>query len=171
MVRQTVVAEVAIVVVVECLRAERRPEVVELNDYETEFREREGLTAALELPCADAADLRPRVDMVDDRIFFRRVELGREIDHTIEIGDAVARLHGEHLGGLPPGGLESRCVRLLELAHDTAVGHSAEHGHRRLFNPRIAVDEVLPVRREVDVMMTVLGRDQREARSVVADTI
>ena len=80
---KAVVAEIAVIVVVECLRPERRAEVVQLNDDEPELGEGEWLTAILELPLANAADLWPWVDVVDDRILLRRVELRRQIDHAV----------------------------------------------------------------------------------------
>ena len=92
---QPIIAEVAVVVVVKCLRAERRAEVIELDDDEPELGQREGLAAVLELPLANAADLRAGIDVVDDRILLRRVEPWRQIDQSIEIRHAVARLHGE----------------------------------------------------------------------------
>ena len=49
-IRQSVVAEVAVVVVVERLRSERRAEVIELDDDEPELGERERLATILELP-------------------------------------------------------------------------------------------------------------------------
>src|SRR5690242_5989200 len=52
-----------------------------------------------------------------------------------------------------------------------SVWHGAEHGHRRLLDTRVAVDEILPVGREVDVVMTILGRQQRQARTVVVHAI
>src|SRR5690242_10477564 len=101
---QAVVTEIAVIVVVERFRAERRAEVVELDHDETELREGEWLTAVLVLPLPHAADLRPRIDVIDDRILFRRIELGRKIDDAIQVGDTITRLHAENLRWLEPRG-------------------------------------------------------------------
>src|SRR5206468_13113881 len=104
---KAVIAEVAVIIVVERLRAERRAEVIELDHDESELGEGELLTAVLELPLTHAADLRSRVDVVDDRILLRRVELRRQVDDAIQIGNAVARLHIEYLRRLPTCALQS----------------------------------------------------------------
>ena len=55
-------------------------------------------------PKTDASPLRPRIDIVDDRIFLCRIEVGGLIHQSINIGYAVARFHAERHGRLPTGG-------------------------------------------------------------------
>src|SRR5688500_7844185 len=104
-IEEPVVAEVSVVIVVERLGAERRPEVVELDDDEAQGRERELLSPVLEAPGSDRADLRPRVDVRDDRVLLRRIDGRRQIEHAVYIGHPIARLDGEDLTRLPADGL------------------------------------------------------------------
>src|SRR5947209_2305329 len=75
LIRQRVVAHVAVIGLVKLLRSPGRPGAVDFDDHETELRERLRVAARRrERAAADAACLRPRTDMVDDRILLRLVE-------------------------------------------------------------------------------------------------
>ena len=50
-----------------------------------------------------ALGLRARIDVRDDRVFLRRVEVERLVHHAVEIGDAVVGLDRERLGKLEAG--------------------------------------------------------------------
>src|ERR1035438_7628162 len=78
LVGQRIVAHVAVIGVVEALRALRVSHAIDRHDDESQFGERLRLAARrLERPAAYAAALRSRINVVDDGILFPRVEVGR----------------------------------------------------------------------------------------------
>ena len=112
---QRVVAHVAVVGLVERLRSPRRAHAVDLDDDEAELGERLRVAARRrEAAAADAAGLRPGIDVVDDRILLRRIEVRRHVHQAVEIGLAVARLDRDRRRRLPPVASELRDVGLLE---------------------------------------------------------
>ena len=99
---QRVVAHVAVIRLVECLRAPRCAHPVDLDDHEAEFGERLRVAARRrERARADAAGLRTRINVIDDRILLRRIEGRRLVEQAVEIGDAVARLDRDRLRRFP----------------------------------------------------------------------
>ena len=170
-VRYAVVDEVAVVAVVERLGAVRRPQVIDLHHHEAHLSQCEVLPASLELPGADAAYLGPRVDVRDDRVFGVLVQVGRQIEHPVQIGNAVTCLRAEHLGRGKADLLEAGDVRPFQLPHDTAVGGAAQHRDRRLVNARVRVHEVAAARREHDLVIGVLGGEQRQVGAVEPDVV
>ena len=75
LIRDRVVAHVGVVGLVELLRSPRRPHPVDFDDDEAELGEGLGIAARGEKrAAADAAGLRSRIDVVDDRVFLRRIE-------------------------------------------------------------------------------------------------
>ena len=155
----------------ELLRSPRRPHPVDLDDDEAELGERLRIAARRrERAAADAAGLRPGIDVVDDRILLRRIERGRLVHQAVEIGHAVARLHGDRRRRLPAGGQQPRDVGLLERQDQLAIG-VAQHRDRRHVGLRVAVDEEASGRRQRDVVVGVLRRQQLEVLAVEADAI
>ena len=73
---QRVVAHVAVIGLVELLRSPRRAHPVDFDDDEAEFGERLRIAARRrERAAADAAGLRAGIDVIDDRVLLRRIEL------------------------------------------------------------------------------------------------
>src|SRR4051794_23907751 len=87
-----VVRHVAVEGVVERLRAAGGSHRINLHDVEAKLRERPRVAGGIdvELPGADGADLRARVDVVDDRILPPRLDLRRTIEQSLEIRLPVA---------------------------------------------------------------------------------
>ncbi len=171
LVRQAVVAHVAVVGGVERLRPHRRAHGVDLDDDEAELGERLCVAArGGEGARADAAGLRPGVDAVDDRVPLRRIEARGPEEQAVEVGPAVARLDGDGRRRLPAGGEEARDVGLLEV-EQLAAGGIAEHADGRRDGSRVAVDEVLPVRRERDLVVGAVRRQQAEPGAVEAHAV
>ena len=155
----------------EFLRAPRRAHPVDLDHDESEFRQRLRIAARRRKTAApDAARLRTGIDVVDDRIFLRRVEVRRLEHQAVEIGDAVARLHRDRNRRLPSGREQLRDVGLLERRDQLAV-RVAQHRDRRHVGLRIAVDEIFARGRERNLVIGVLRRQQRQILAVEADAI
>ena len=95
-IRQAVVAKVAVVVVVECLAAKRRAEVIDLHHDEPQLRDGRRLAGGFVIPRAHRANLRAGIDVRDDRIATRGVQIRRQVHHAVHIGHTIARLRGEH---------------------------------------------------------------------------
>ena len=139
---QGVVAHVAVVGLVKFLRAPRRPHPVDLDDDEPELRQRLRIAARRrELAAADAAGLRTRINMVDDRISLRRVQIHRFVHQPVQIGDPVARLHCERHRRLPAGGKQPGDVGFFKGQHRPAV-RILENRRRRHIGRRKDVDDI-----------------------------
>src|SRR5215469_7316714 len=71
---QRVVAHVAVVEVVKFLRSQRVAHPIDLHDHEPKLSQRLAVTARTgERPAMNASALRPRIDIVDDRILLAAV--------------------------------------------------------------------------------------------------
>jgi hypothetical protein len=82
----------------------RASHAVDLDDDEPELGERLRIAARrLKIPRPDAAGLRARIDVVDDRVLGRRIQVGWLVQQSVEIRDAIARLHDDRLRWLPSG--------------------------------------------------------------------
>src|SRR6185369_5378000 len=78
LIRQSVVAHITEICVVEFFRAPRRPHTIDFDDDEPEFREPLRIAArGKKVSRPDASRLGPRIDVIDDRVLRRWVELGR----------------------------------------------------------------------------------------------
>ena len=81
------------------------------------------------------------VDVGDDRVLLRFVEVEGLVDHAVHVGDVVCRLHPVRLRELVAGVLQKRHVGRFEIHHLLAVGvHQRRRRHR--VDARVAVDEV-----------------------------
>src|SRR5437588_8204066 len=81
LIRQSVIAHVAIISIVKFLGPHRVSHAVDLDDDEAEFRERLGVaTRRGERTASDTAALWARIDVIDDRIFLLLVEI-RRLEH------------------------------------------------------------------------------------------
>ena len=171
LVGQAVVAQVAVAVVVVPLRPLRvAAAVADLDDDEPELRERDVVAARVE-GLGHALGLRPGIDVGDDRILPRRVEVERLVHHAVEIGDAVVGLDRERLGELEAGVHQRRQVGRLELHHHVAQ-RVVEHRLRRAVDARRVVDEVTaPSRRSTTRVRGVAGVEQLEPGAVEADAV
>ena len=78
----------------EFLRARRIAHAIDLNHDEPQFRQRLRIAARRrKTAAAHAAGLRARINVVDDRILLRRIEVGGDEHQAVHIRLAVARLH------------------------------------------------------------------------------
>ena len=104
------------------LRAFRRADAVDADDDEAKFGK--GLIIAMgrreAATAAARANLRAGIDKVNDRIFFARVERGGLEQVAVEIGLAVARLHGEGRERLPAGGKQRGQILPGQRQNETA---------------------------------------------------
>src|SRR5262249_14221072 len=125
--------------VVEFLGAVGRAHAVDLCDDEAEVGQ--GIAGAKRLGHERA--LRAGVNVLDDRVALRRVEVPRPGDDPPNAGRAVAALGDEHLRRLPAAGLQVGYVRPLQLADERAVVAPPQLVYRRHVHPRIGVDDVL----------------------------
>ena len=147
LVGEAVVAEVEVAEAVVRLGPGRRPAAVaDLDDDEADLRElllagrgREGVRRPFLL--------RAGVDVDDDRVLLRRVEVERLPHVAVEVGHAVGGLDDEGLGELPARLGQPGQVGLLQLHHLVAVG-GADDGRGGQVDPRDVVDDELAGRRE-----------------------
>jgi hypothetical protein len=87
-----------------------------------------------------------RVDVFDDGILLRGVEIRGTDDDAPDVGLAVAAFGHEDFRRRPAGGLQLRDVAALELHDDRAVARPAQLRHGRGIDPRVGVDEVRLIR-------------------------
>ena len=165
---QPVVGEVAIVIVVERLRAAWRPQMIDLYDHETQFGQRKGLTTVLERPRAHRSNLRTGIDVRDDRIAFGAVDFGRQVHHTVNVRQSVARFGGEWNRRLPSQCRQLRHVRLLQRAHHAPRERIAQHRDRRRANRAVLVHHELAARTHRQFVIGCLGCQPRESGTVQA---
>ena len=101
---ERVVAHIGEIRFVKFFRTPRRPHPVDLDDDEAEFGKRLRIAAGrVERAPADAAGLRPGIDVVDERILLRWIEHRRLEHQPIEVRLAVARFDGNRRRRLPSG--------------------------------------------------------------------
>ena len=93
--------------------------------------------AAEKLRLPTLPDLRPGIDVVDDRILLRRVEVRRPEQQAVEIGLAVARLHRDRHRRLPAGRRAAARCRPSRAGRSACRSRVAQHGHRRHVGPRV----------------------------------
>src|SRR5579862_7673297 len=97
LVGESVVAQIAVAVVVIPLRPIRTAaSVADLDHDESDVGERDVQLARIEGP-RHALSLRTGIDVLDDRILLRLVEVERLVHHAVEVGDAVVGLDVERL--------------------------------------------------------------------------
>ncbi len=116
----------AVVRVLKRLRSPRRPHAVDRDDDEAELGE--GLAIAArrgERAAAGAAGLRAGIDVVDDRILLRRIEVRRPEEQAVDVGLAVVRGHLDRHRRLPAGGEQLGDVGLFERHHQPPVARRA----------------------------------------------
>ena len=105
------------------------------------------------------AGLRTGINVIDDRIFLRRVEMRGREHHAVEIGLAVTRLHCDRGQRLPSVGHQLRDVLLGDLHHQLAV--AVAHNRRlRLGRRRVGIDEIASIGGKLDAMVGILRREQ-----------
>ena len=165
LVSEGVVAEVEVAVAVVGLRALRRSAAVaDLDDDEAEVRQ--GLLASEDGEgVAHPFRLGARVDVGDDRVPVRRVEVEGFPEIPEEVRDSIHGLDHEGLGHLPARLVEPREVRGFEGQDLAAV--CIPQGHLgRLVHPVRVVHHEVPARREARVVGGVARIHEGEARSV-----
>jgi hypothetical protein len=156
LVGQRVVAHVGEPGVVEGLGTPRRTHAVDGHHDEAQLGQR--LVVAVtgeEAAPTYRAGLRTRVDVVDHRVLFRRIEVGRLEHHAVQIGLAITRLDDDRHRRHPAGSFQSRDIRLRDVGDGMAVLRAAQYRHRRLGRRGPGVHEQLVIRRQVD---RVVGR-------------
>jgi hypothetical protein len=115
---------------VELLRTRRISHAVDLNHDEPQFGQRLRIAARRrKAAAAHAARLRSRINVVDDRILLRRVELVGHEHQAVQIGHAVARLQLNGTGGFQPEAISfemsafsSVAISLPAASRTTATG-------------------------------------------------
>ena len=171
LVRQRIVPQIAEVGLVEFLAAPRRPHSIDLHHDESQLRQRLAVSARRrEAAAAHTARLRTGVDVIHDRVLLRSVEVGRLEHQAVEIGDAVAGLHGERHRRLPSRGQQLGDIRVLQCC-DQFAGIVAHHGRGRHIRLGVAIHEILAGRRERHIVIRVLRRQQSQILAVEADPI
>ena len=108
--------------------------------------------------------------MVDDRIFFRPVEIRWQVEKSVQIGLTVARLYGDRHWRLPARRAETRDIGRLE-RDDCFSIEVAQYRYRRRVGLRVGIDEVLAGWREGDFVIGVFRSQQRESRSVYPNLV
>src|SRR5690606_8963799 len=94
-IRQAVVTEVAVVVVVKHLRTKRRANVIELHHDKSKLRQRHCFATMLEVPLTHRPNLRSRIDVRNDRVGLRGIEIGWQVQQAVDVGDTITRLDRE----------------------------------------------------------------------------
>ena len=117
-----------------------------------------------------ALGLRPRIDVRDDRILLRGVEVERLPHVAVNVGDAVGGFHDELLGRFPSGGLDAGEVGLLEIHHGLAE-RIAQYRLGCILNARGVVDDELLARTERCGVVRVARIEQCEASAVAIHAI
>ncbi len=143
--------------------------IAHFDDDEAVLCERRAGPAGIE-GLGHALGLRPGIDVGDDRILLRRIEVERLVHHAVDIRDAIVRLDRERLGELEAGFLQRRQVRRLELRDDVAQ-RVDEHRLRRRVHARVVVHEIPRVVRHRHRVRGVAGVQQLHAGAVVTDAI
>ena len=155
---QTCILEVLVAYLLKLLRAERRAHGVELYDDEAQLGKRGGGPVVGYKVLGYVCAARACVDVLYDWIFLLGVEVGRALDNAPHKGLAVAARGGEDLGGLPPLGLKSRDVGLLELHNQLARAAVAQLRDGGRVGLRVGVHKERAVGREDSRVLTLLGR-------------
>ena len=165
---QRVVAHVGVVGIVERLRTVGRPHAVDFDDDEAEFGQSLRLaTGGAESPVADGAALRAWIDMVDNRIFLRRIEGRWLVHHAVDVGLPVAALHVDRGHRIPAGRHELGGIGRPLQRHHQRAGGSVAHGTRgRHIRHRPAVHQVATGRRGLHVVGAVIRRERDQVAAV-----
>src|SRR6185312_3788503 len=161
LVGQRVVAHLAVPQALECRRAVRRAHAVDGDHDEAELSQR--LIVAVrggEVECSHWADLRTWIHVIDDRIAFTGIEVGRLEEEDIEVRLVVPRFDDAELRWLPADGLQTGNIRGRHLRQRLARARIAQSGDGRLARGGAAVDEVSAVRRHAYGMFAALLRQQ-----------
>ena len=106
---QSVVAQVAVAVIVVPFRTTRMPAAVaDGDDDEAQLRLPVGAIHAHREGLVDRFGLRPRVYVLDDGIFEGRVKIKRFVHHAVEVGNAICSFDYKRLGELVACGKKLR---------------------------------------------------------------
>ena len=169
---RVVAAHRAVVRVLERLRPARRAHPVDRDDDEAELRQ--GLTIAArrrEGAAAGAAGLRTRIDVVDDRILPRRIEVRGTEQQAVDVGLAVVSRHLDRHRRLPAGCHELRDVGLLERKLDCAALRIAQHHDGRHVGFRVAVDQVPAGRRQLHRVCPIVPCERHDGAAVETGSV
>src|SRR5262249_22597597 len=167
-IREAAIAEILVRDVVEGARAIVRAHAVDLHYDEAELGER--LRGHAEL-LRHERSLRAVVDVLDDRVLLRGIEIRGLVDHAPDVGPAVAALRAERLGHLPSRFDRWRCVAMFQLHHLRSILSAMQLANRRLIDPRVGVDVVFAIEREGD---GVIGGGRRvcgQIRAIEIDAV
>jgi hypothetical protein len=144
---------------------------VDLDHDETQFRQRLRVASRrVERAASNAACLRPRVDVIDDRVLPGGIEIRRLVHQPVQVRDAIAGFHGDRNRRLPAGRHQPRDVRFLQRQHEFAVRIAHLRGRRHV-RFRVGVEEKTSRRRQRHVVVGVLGGQQRQVLPVHAHAI
>jgi hypothetical protein len=161
LVRECVIAHIAEPVALETGRAERRADAVDRHHDEAQLGQRLiVIVRRQEAESQQRADQRARIDIVDDRIFLMRIEVGRLEQQAVEIRFAVARLDDDWLGRLPADGAQAGDIGLRYCREDSSGLSVVQCGNRRLRWGGAIVDEIFAVRVHADNVIANLRREQ-----------
>ncbi len=142
LVGQTVIAQIAVTVVVVPLRAVGVAAAVTDGDYdESRLRQTVGAHGHAREGIGCGLDLRSRVDVVDDGVAFGRVEIERLVHYAVQIGHAVGGLDGECLGEFVSVGEQLREVAGFE-RHELVAQAVVQSRLGDGVHARVVVDEV-----------------------------
>ena len=130
--------------VVKRLGSIRRPHAVDLDHDETQVGERGEPVGGAE-GLGDERALRPRIDLLDDRVLVRWIKVFGPADNAPDVRLAIAPLGDEDLGRLPAAGLERGRVGLVDLAYQVAVGRSPQLVNRSPVDPAVGIDQIAAI--------------------------
>src|SRR5437660_2139346 len=171
LVGKRVIAHIAVVNIVIFLGTPGISHTVDLDDNETQLRQRLRVAARRgKRPASNASLLRPRIDVVDDRILLVGIKVRRTKHQPIEIGYAVAALHAEGDGRLPSGGQQSTDVGFLD-GRNVLAFQVPKHSDRWNIGLGVVVHNVAARRRKGGFVIAVLGGKQSELLAVEANAI
>src|SRR4051794_37436585 len=115
LIEQCVVRHVSVVSLVKLFRTPRRAHAVDLDDDEPEFGERLRIAASDgEGAASNAARLRSRINVVDNRIPASGSQTCRAVHQPVQVADAVSPLDGYRLWRLPSRGEQLGDIRMFE---------------------------------------------------------
>ena len=89
--------------------------------------------------------MRAGVDLLDDRVFFVGVKVGRPKDHSEDVGLVVATFGRESFGWLPTGGEQRGPVGSFEFTDQRSVFRATQFRDRRQIDSRVHVDQQLAI--------------------------
>ena len=90
--------------------------------------------------------VRPGVDVFDDGILLRGIEVRRHADDPVDVEFPVPVFCREGMGETPTGGSQGRGITARQHCHQPAIAPSPQFGHRRAVHPRMTTNIVFPSR-------------------------